>query len=121
MRRKKIENYLFNFLKWLPFFVLGVYSLIKIMYCINHDVTFDVSSYFYDFQLILVGGDSTFVWNQVCQAVFDFGELIGAPSVYFGCFAVLFIYWVSVELLHILYDFVIFVPRAIRSIIEKGM
>ena len=106
---------------WLPIAILGVYSLCLIMSCINHNQVFDVSSYFYDFQLILVGGDSNYIWTQVSEAVSTFGETIGIPSVYSTCFAVLILYWVFVELLALLYDFIIFIPRAIRSLVEKGM
>lgn len=124
MRRKKVEKQLFSFLMWLPLVVIGFY-LIGGIFAANQTGNIvniiNPETIFLEIAMFLTGGDLEYIWPTLGQVFFDLGTIIGIPEVYSLILAILIPYWITIEFAHILYDFIILLPRLLRSMIERGL
>lgn len=124
MRRKKVEKQLFSFLMWLPLVIIGFY-LIGGVFAANQTGNIvniiNPETIFLEIAMFLTGGDLEYVWPTLGEVFFNLGTIIGIPDVYSLILAILIPYWITIELVHILYDFIIFLPRLLRSLMERGI
>lgn len=116
MRKKRFEKIIFTILMLLPLILFGVWLLCGVVK--NNNGSFDLtSSNAYEMML-------SFVSNGV-----EVGFVSDAIKYFFGIFGVnnaialsisMYVqYIVLIELVHIIYDVVIFIPRCVRSILER--
>lgn len=124
MRRKKVEKQIFSFLMWLPFVIIGFY-LVGGVFAANQTGNIiniiNPETIFLEIAMFLTGSDMEYMWPTLGQVFFDLGTIIGIPEVYSLILAILIPYWITIEFAHILYDFIIFLPKVLRSMIERGM
>ncbi len=118
MTRKKIENLIFNILKLLPLILfLGWYLMAIIR---NQHNTFDItalSTYQTLLSYINLGSLNSLIVEPIVYFMSVFGlsnDIVYVVSNYIQ-------YIVVIELVHLLYDVIIFIPRSCRSIVERGM
>lgn len=123
MRRKKIEKLIFNILMLLPFLLTLIYFLVTTFSLQQSGEMLTCTDYLnvlFEFTVF----DAAVVPElnpPLLTPITYFVELLGMPMT-LGFFLGWFIsYLVTIELLKILYDFIMFLPRVLRSMIERGL
>lgn len=119
MKTKKIEKTIFNLLMLLPF-ILGFcyYAFYFATLWRNSSATISVS-------LILTNFFSIFtrfgILNTYTLPVkYLMINIFGVTDYVANALSIYFIYMIIVELLHVLYNLIVWLPRTLRSLIERG-
>lgn len=123
MRKSKIEKYFFNFLKFLPFVVFGFYCLFNLFLNINLKNTAMEPTQLYDYLSACFTFGKGAGFMTFYEPITYFLGLFGydPTSVVVKVVSSSFNWLIVVELIHLLFDVVIFIPKACRKLIEKGM
>lgn len=124
--RKKIEKIIFSLLMCLPLIIFGGLFLVQIIRNWNgiNDINLETLQYlFIDTSTIFQPmGEGALV--SVIEAFAYLFEILGITDMSalpYLLVLVQIIYMLVIEVIWLLYDLIIFIPRACRSIVEKGM
>lgn len=116
MRKKRFEKIIFALLMLLPLILFAVWLLCCIVK--NNNGSFDLtSSNAYEMMLSFVSNGVAV--GPISDAIKYFFGIFGVNEIISLAISMYVQYVVLIELVHIIYDIVIFIPRALRVILEK--
>ena len=118
MKKKKVEKVIFHMLYVLPFLMVMTYWLWSIVYANNHESTLTISSLYDSFISVFDNTLLGFVYTPINYFLVNVMSLGSNLS---SIISLLIQYWVIVELVVLLYRLVVFIPRALCSIIDSGL
>lgn len=119
MRHKKIEKTIFNVLMLLPLILVLVYFVQNFANLWGNHIELSNSIVLSNFNQIMANFN---VSNTFTQPIYYFlHNIFGMEETISNILACYFIYLIIVELLHILYDLFIFIPKVMRSLLNRGM
>ena len=112
----------------MPLILLGILFLSQIIRNYNSTYDIDITNTFYkmvDIYMLGLSSENGFM-SGLLSGLGYFLTIAGLDVEGLNITPILFLagqigYMVLVELLHLLYDLIIFIPRACRSLVERGM
>ena len=118
MRKKKVENLIFNILFLMPIIIFMGYLLINVVSANNHDVLLSVSDLWANLTSSI---NNNVVGGPVYDAISYFLNIFNVNTLIVDFVSMYVQYVICIELVHFLFDVFIFVPRCVRQMFTKGV
>lgn len=124
--RKKIEKIIFSLLMCLPLVIFGGLFLVQIIRNWNgiNDISLETLQYIFIDTAVLFQPLGDGALTGIMEAFGYFFEILGVTDTSAMPYLLVvcqLLYMIVIELIWLLYDLIIFIPRACRSIVERGM
>lgn len=119
MKKRKIEKQIFSILKLLPLLMILVYFALNFASSWSTGTNIVNSTILTNFNEIMA--NFSVVTEVATPIQYFLEEIFGLNTVLTLSISYYLVWLIITELLWIIYDVIIFLPRIMRSMIEKGM